>query len=1130
MYTCPQCSLQIDDGFAPLPTKCPQCGLATSGGAAPPPPSGKFDAGDDKTRTIFGMPPAMGAPPPPPRPKAGPPPAPARKPGAPPPPPMGAGGMDLPAPAGDRNRPAELDLPAPAGFDMPAAELPLDDDGGDDLSLDLPAPVSAGDSTAFGHQGFGEPRGDLDLPAPAAQNDFDLPAPAGRNDFDLPAPAGAGFGDLDLPPPPSGLDDLDLPAPAEDLPAPAADLPTPAADLAPADFGGLQLDIDRVGGEAPVPEARPGFGGEYASTAASAAPEQVDAVDTGVQKVAGDSDVEANLVDAVEGEATPATPKSAALPAAGRKLDADQIINHRASPAPKQLPVFTKKRLMIAGGALVLVVGGLAGAFAMGLFDPEAPPTVTRGAGTKAPAQPSGPAAERAEAILARFDEDTPQAYQQAQSLMESQGDRVGQAEAELLLHYRYGPDPVLLGKARGLLEGYEGETASFVTRVFGLSMLAGKQYDAAAQKLAGDDPRAALYRAWLALERDDPRAALEAAEAALAKRPKSMGAMLAKARVQASLDPKGVEALAKAYEANPDHPKVAYTYAKVLLDQGRLAEAHEVASTFEGAPSPVPSFQASTLQLRSQIAWAQGKSAIAMRLLEQAKEINPQDLRATLLNIELLLAQGDISSARSASDILARDNPNLPEAQRLTVKTAIALGEGDLALQRLDAMGEAGAKDPEALQLRGAVHAMRMQVEEARAQFAKVRELDPLRAQSTAAEARLLAKANKPELALEAINTHLKAIDATADNSARAVAARGELLRARAELKLEQGEAEAAKADLQAALEHNPRDNDAQLALARAQLALGQRAEAEKTFLALAERTESYPGLTGPLGRIYLRRGELEQLEKLIGDRLSDERASDEVTLTGALLRLGQDRPDDAMKLVDRVLLRNPASWEGHLARGQILFARGEHGAALIEFEQARPTTPNSDVEFWLGRALEMTGDERKARQRFRRAVELEPGNVLAAAHLGRRLAFDGQSREAIKMLEPLVAETEEYPFAFAVLGRAYYDAGNRKQALVHLRKARRLDPKSFEAAYWEGRIEGDANNHAAAARALAAAVEVAPDSGMEVQDAWRRLARAYKSSGKKAQAREAYKRYLEIAPADAPGRAEAERAMRDL
>ena len=117
-----------------------------------------------------------------------------------------------------------------------------------------------------------------------------------------------------------------------------------------------------------------------------------------------------------------------------------------------------------------------------------------------------------------------------------------------------------------------------------------------------------------------------------------------------------------------------------------------------------------------------------------------------------------------------------------------------------------------------------------------------------------------------------------------------------------------------------------------------------------------------------------------------------------------------------------------------------------------------------------------------------------------------------------------------FAVLGRAYYDAGKRPRALEYLRKARRLDTQNFEAAYWEGRIEGDANHHGAAAKALEQAVKVAPDKGRDAQDALRRLGRAYVALGRNAAAKDAFMRYLEIAPPDASGRKEAQRLLRDL
>src|SRR5690606_23283126 len=97
------------------------------------------------------------------------------------------------------------------------------------------------------------------------------------------------------------------------------------------------------------------------------------------------------------------------------------------------------------------------------IFDGEETAPIERGmtSTTGGTSVPAGPAEERAAAILARFDEDTPQGYQQATAMLETQGNRVGQAEAALLLHTRYGPDPILVGNAQGLLNGYESEAAA---------------------------------------------------------------------------------------------------------------------------------------------------------------------------------------------------------------------------------------------------------------------------------------------------------------------------------------------------------------------------------------------------------------------------------------------------------------------------------------------------------------------------------------------------------------------------------------------------------------------------------------------------------------------------------------------
>ena len=1106
MYTCSKCLFTVSDAAAAPPPNCPQCGnpiAAQDDGFGMP----AADMGSNKT--LFGMPPmnpgAGGPPPPPPMGARG---------GGPPPPPLNAGGLDLPAPArAAGGRAMDLDLPAPAGgADPMSLDLLAPVDAADPMSLDLPAPAGPGSSSPA----------DLDLPAPAPapqyQDDaFGMPAA-----FDLPAPAQFSGGPAVGP----ALDDLDLPAPAEDLPTPADMLPTPAADLTPSGVEGLQLDLESFGGPAPARNPIPGMGAPDPMQD-TAQPEPPRAAPPAQQV---DTDGSTPLPGALPQQPKGRAAAAAADPSAPRVLRPEDVINHRASPAPKQIKRITPKTLAIGGGILVLLFGGLGGAFMLGVFDEEKP-EVVRGQGTTPQTKnaPSGPATERIPAILARFDEDTPQSYQQALSLMESQGDNLAQAEAGLLLHYRYGPDPVLLGKARALLSGYEGEEGIFVTRVYGLLDLASGNRDAALAKLGGDDPRATLYRAWAALDAKDYPKALKEAESVVAARPESVAAQLVRDIARSKIEADGIAILREGAAKHADHPQYVKQLAEALLAEGLLAEAEQTASFFERSSMPIPAFRAQTLRLRAHIADEQGNANEALRLLKQALETDSGSLITNVERIRVLVKMKDLASARSESDILLRDNPKLMEAGLLAAEVAVALGEGDLALERLAALGPEAAALPAVKLAEGRVYAMKGKIPEARASFAKVRELDALDSEATADEALLLGRFGQFDDALTLVDTQMEALSGQDGHNAAANHAR--LLRAKAQvIQKRDGASPLVKETLERAIEIYPGDNEARLALAEHHLSIGNRELAEGTFMKLAERTGTYPGLTGPLGRIYLRRGDLDKLEKLIGARLSDESASDEILLTGSMLSLSQGKHEEALKLADLVLARSAASWEGHLSRGRVLFSRGEYDAALIEMEQARPSEPNATVELWLGRTLEMVGDEKSATKHFAMSVQLEPGDPEAGAYYARRLAYSGQARKAIEILEPLLRNTDEFPFAFAVLGRAYYDSGNRARALEFLRKARRLDGNNFEAAYWEGRIEGDANHHAAAATALAQAVKVAPDKGRDSQDALRRLGRAYVALGKGSAAKDAFMRYLEMAPSDAPGRKEAERILRDL
>jgi tetratricopeptide (TPR) repeat protein len=996
--------------------------------------------------------------------------------GLPPPPPSGRG-QSNPTIFGMPPVALEEDLLAPDSG-PPATVLHdrmVDLEGGPDLELGL-------------HE--------ADLPAPA---DLDLPAPI--EDLDLPVPA-----DLDLPAPRDDLlaprDDLlapldDLPSPADILPAPVDLLPAPA-DILPAPAENLLAPAEDL--PIPLDEDEPAAGRGLAPAAPRAARPA------------------ANLVEAREGASAPArAPASTPAPAT-------------PAAAPRAPAARSPSRALIYGGlAAVVLVGGAGAAYVAGVFDPAADPTMQVPTGDAQPTIAEGEVAERGDAVLAKLDEDLPAAYQQAMALCEAAGDRVGQAEAALLLHLRYGPDPVHAEQAMALLESFADRTEPFVRRVFGLAALARGDAAAAKPELGADDPRARLYLSFLHLRQGEFDEARAAADAVLARRAGNRAADLTRALADLGRDPDaGLDALRRVATTAPDHARAQQELVEALLAQGLLAEAHQRADALQTPGAAGAGYKAALLGQRARIAAARGDRASALRLYEQAASILPDDPGFALARLEVLLRHGDHASVRKELETLVHDNPGLSRAHLLLAELGIAIGEGDRALAALDAAAPLLPGDPRVENLRGRVLAMRSKVEEAQAAFEKARTQDPLFADATVEEARLLAKLDRPADALALLDEKRAPLAELSTPPARR--ANAALLRAKAELlEAQDRKAEALEA-IEAALVADPSDNESRLRRALLLSATGQGQESQAALIELHERTGGYPGLAGPLGRVYLRSKELDKLDALIGSQLDDPQSSDDVLLTGALLRLEQDKLDQARSLVDRVMARTSDPAPAQLVKCRLLLAAGDASGALAEIEQARPRAPSAEIELWHGQALEYNRRAKEAIAHYEKALALDPTLSEAAALLGRLLAYSGAAKRAIELLEPVVGATDEFPYAHAALGRARYDLGKHEQAIRDFRRAYELDPELFEAYYWEGRIRGDRNEHAAASKALAAGVEVAAPGDPYLPDAYRRLGDALRHQGRSAEARQAYEKYLEVAPANAAGRAAVERLIASL
>ncbi|MFO0635739.1 MAG: tetratricopeptide repeat protein [Nannocystaceae bacterium] len=1096
---------------APMSAPPPATGAHAARPAAPPPPARPAAPPPPAAMrpTATGAPsstrPTVDAPAP--RVPAAAPPPPPRPPG---PPPRGAAPTDLPTPVGPAApqpfRPPQggTDLPTPVG---PAAPQPFRPPQG---GTDLPAPTDRGSSNAFK-----VPSVDLPTPARPGAAPFRAPEPppfsgaparpsSGAPRFgtdqnmisvaelDLPSP-----GDFDLPAPSQGVRDLPTPVGVSDLPTPLeTDLPTPADTglLTPA-----SLDVEPAH-ILPIPA-------DQALTPAGELPQPKRAPDA----------------------AAAAAGARAAAEVAGVGIDP---LGARRSPAPRAVSSGSGKRTLVLAGIGIALIGGAAGgAYALGVFDPpeDIPVAPTKRGETKSgktPATPAATATERSADVLAQLALDTPAGYLAAIDAAEATGDRVGQAEAALMLHLRYGPDAVRAGQAGGWLEPYAKQKDPFVTRVLGLASLAAGAIDRANADCAGEGPRSQLCRAMIRLRERKLAEAITEADAVLAATPTEIAAVVVRHDAKRQLDPVAeLPAIEASLVKHPKHPGLLEVGVRAALAAGMLRKAHGWIDELGPADPTSKAAAALRLRLRAELAHASGATSKAARLFEEAAGLLPDDPSLGVARVRALVAANRVLEAEAALRPLLSARPDDVEIALLAVEVKVESGKGDDALAAIQAIEAKWPGRADTALRMGQVQAMRLQSEEARTSFASALTRDPTLVRAPIESAKLLAKLDRLPEALATLDAARKAAD-----ERKAPTQAAELLRAKAALLDAAGQSTGALAAYDQALASSPNDNLAQLARGLLRLELGQSDPGKSDLLAVYERTGSFVGLTAPLGRIFVREGQYEQLDTLVGDELDDPDAPGEMLIVGARLRLWQAKPDEAKALLQRVLVNVPNDWEAHMLLAQAMLDSREFEESLAQIDRSQPTTPSAEKHLLRGKILEYLRRHAEAPAEYLKAIQIDPELDEARFLYGRHLAITGEAGGAIEELGKVVARTERFPAAFLELGRAFRESGDGKKAIANFDKAIALDPKLYEAYFLRGRAYYDLNEIGKAADSFAEAAVEAASSEPWYAEALVFLGRAHARNGKAKAAREAFEKFLSIAPANHPSRAEAERQLADL
>ena len=727
-----------------------------------------------------------------------------------------------------------------------------------------------------------------------------------------------------------------------------------------------------------------------------------------------------------------------------------------------------------------------------------------------------------------RLDADRAPEYLAALAEAEAQGDRLGRAEAALCMHLRYGPDLVRRSAAEvWRTQAARGDPRE--ARVAGLAALATGEVEEAERLLggAGEDARAHLYRALAAQQRDDHETAARAAAEALALRPNDAAAALvaATATLAARRDAP-LTGLQAAVEAHPEHPLYQQALLRALIERGRLAQARALAGTLTRVEGASEAHQARVLLLKAEVAAATGEGSLALYDALEAGRLAPQDLAIQLARVRLWLASGDLGRAQQEITPWTRGAAADPEALALQAELAIQAGNESVATRALDRLAAVDRRRGRVALLRGRVHALRGRNDEAAAAFAAALAHDPgdVAAAIALAELRVRSGAAEPLAPLLRAEEVLRADP----RAARRPGLRA-LALARANLLVETGRKDQAVAVLDAALAADPDDNAAQLRRGVLAVEQGRTAAGRADLTAVFERTGGFPGLVGPLGRLYLRDGDLAGLAALIQPQTTEQRLPDDVVLMRALLRLAQGDRDAADEAIDRVLQRSPGSWEAHLAKARVLYERDRIPEALAEIRQARPRNPDAEVELWTGKIAERGGRLQDAAAAFRRARQLDPSLLEAAFLHGRALLAQGLAREAVAELQAVTRVTDAIPAAHFSLGLALREREQLPEALQSFLRAADHDPSPGEALYWAGRTAAEIGQPADAAQHLGRAVALGSPGTPWLAEAQLWLGRSLHRQARRAEARASLTAYLQLAGPRAPARAEVERLLRE-
>jgi tetratricopeptide (TPR) repeat protein len=564
-----------------------------------------------------------------------------------------------------------------------------------------------------------------------------------------------------------------------------------------------------------------------------------------------------------------------------------------------------------------------------------------------------------------------------------------------------------------------------------------------------------------------------------------------------------------------------------------------DIALVLEGPAraKAAPSELSNAYAVRAWVAWERGATTEAREAFAQAVKLDSSNVEALNGEGRLFMADARYAEALARFDTALAHAPNSPQTIANDADAKVALERLADAKQQLVAARERFPKSIQVLLALGNVEMHLGNNDAAEADLrSTIANVDPMRPDAVL-----------PYVALSKLQSargRLTDARATLDAAAAKLPRSSQLERAFGEVAELQGDYEGAIEHYRTAVTNEPKDLAARFHLAVA-LRRVHRYDAAVTELdGVAAVDPDYPGLMLERGLLFEETGDVEKAIEQFKGALA--RAPDDPDLQ---LRVGAayvaiGRPDDALPMLRKVLDKRSASAEGHHYMGRALLLKGGNsmGDALHYLKRAVELDPNrAEFHVYLARAAnEMAPAQLElARDEIDRALALDKADGDAYWQRGVLERMEGAVEDSMKdEAHALQLRPSRYE-AFATLAQCHEDRNESAEALAAWARAIAGDGKALGPAgemlhpFWHfryGKLLTEKGDRAGALAHLSGAAIAAEK--LENRPAWLTpleflAAEALRGAGRKAEAIEHYRRFLDIAPVTSPDRADAQSAL---